>query len=925
MRKIDSLRLSAGAALLSSLLLLGCGSSDVSSLLVSAKEYIAKNDNKAAIIQLKNVLQDAPNNAEARYLLGKSLLNSGDPVNASIELRKAKEANFDQKLVIPLLAQCELMQGKSKEVIEEFGNMQLQDHDAQASLLVTVGRAFLASNQLDAGLKYFNSALALSPNHPLALVELARIKIVERDYAAAVKLADQAMMKDGSAIEPLLIKGDVSNIEAKKEEALAFYHQALKLQPASIVALSAVILTELQLNHADKAAGVLADMEKLAPKHPQTYYLAATVAYHQKNFKVAKDKIQQHLRLLPDSLPGLQLAGAIEFELGSYPLAEANLTRVISKAPGLVVARRLLVATYLKSNQPQKALATIEPLLTQQGELNSEMLSLVGEVFMRNGEVEKASDYFAKALKLDPSNKGKQTSIAITKLAKGDIASGMHDLETIAATDSGTRADLALIAAQIKERLFDAALRSISTLEKKIPNDPIVPSLRGNVYLAQGRVDDAKRAFESALSKNAAYLPAATALARLDLMAGKAEAAKERFESVLKKEPKNLRALLALAELRVQTGAKTSEVVDILNRAVSAEPNAPAPYIALMKLYMAAHDVKSAEAVSQQAIASVPESTEVLDLAGQVKAANGEDNQAMSMFSKMASLAPKSPLPYLRMAEVQLKEKNRTGARENLLKALSVRDDTIEALRALIMLDYEDGNFDKALTRTKSVQKKFPKSPIGYLLEGDLYALRKSWQQAIAVYKGALNIAPDTDLAIKLHAAYLEDSNTSEAAKFAHSWVKTYPKDFKFLSYVGQLAISKNDFATANRVFTSLVDANPKNAGLVNNLAWVRHKLGDIKAIDLAEQANKLAPNQPAILDTLGTIYLDKGNFSKALELTSEAARLAPQNPLIRFNFAKALIKNGKNSDAKAILLELNKLGDKFTAQSEVSALLKSM
>ena len=69
--------------------LAGCGHNDPAALVASAKNYIAKGDFNASVIQLKNALQKDPKNAEARYLLGLSLLKSGDAGAAEIELDKA--------------------------------------------------------------------------------------------------------------------------------------------------------------------------------------------------------------------------------------------------------------------------------------------------------------------------------------------------------------------------------------------------------------------------------------------------------------------------------------------------------------------------------------------------------------------------------------------------------------------------------------------------------------------------------------------------------------------------------------------------------------------------------------------------------------------------------------------------------------------
>src|SRR5262245_4137745 len=60
-------------------------------LVASANEYAAKGNQSAAVIQLKNALQQAPNNGEARLLLGQALLETRDPASAEKELRRALE------------------------------------------------------------------------------------------------------------------------------------------------------------------------------------------------------------------------------------------------------------------------------------------------------------------------------------------------------------------------------------------------------------------------------------------------------------------------------------------------------------------------------------------------------------------------------------------------------------------------------------------------------------------------------------------------------------------------------------------------------------------------------------------------------------------------------------------------------------------
>ena len=56
------------------------------------RTILAKGDASAAVIQLRNALQKAPDDAEARYLLGTALTERRDPAGAVKELRKALRA-----------------------------------------------------------------------------------------------------------------------------------------------------------------------------------------------------------------------------------------------------------------------------------------------------------------------------------------------------------------------------------------------------------------------------------------------------------------------------------------------------------------------------------------------------------------------------------------------------------------------------------------------------------------------------------------------------------------------------------------------------------------------------------------------------------------------------------------------------------------
>ena len=169
------------------------------------------------------------------------------------------------------------------------------------------------------------------------------------------------------------------------------------------------------------------------------------------------------------------------------------------------------------------------------------------------------------------------------------------------------------------------------------------------------------------------------------------------------------------------------------------------------------------------------------------------------------------------------------------------------------------------------------------------------------------------------------ENRKADADKFAASWMKDHPKDSNFMGYIADNALAQKDFTGAEKLYKDVIQIQPENAIAFNNLAWIVGQLKKEGAIAYSEKAIKLAPNQPAFMDTLAALLADKGDFSKSIDLQNKVVALQPDNSLFKLNLAKIYMKSGDKNKAKNLLTELAKLGDKFAAHAEVDAALKSL
>ena len=79
-----------------------CGSGDTTEEHIArANQFIAGSDYDSAVIELKNALQKDNQSGEARWLLGKVYLDSGDILAAEKELKRAQELGWSPDDVIP--------------------------------------------------------------------------------------------------------------------------------------------------------------------------------------------------------------------------------------------------------------------------------------------------------------------------------------------------------------------------------------------------------------------------------------------------------------------------------------------------------------------------------------------------------------------------------------------------------------------------------------------------------------------------------------------------------------------------------------------------------------------------------------------------------------------------------------------------------
>ena len=915
----------AATVLVSAALLAGCSDSP-EEMVESAKAYLAKNDLNAATIQLKNALQENGRLAEGRFLLGKINLQQGDVPGAVKEFERAVELGYSSEAIAPLLARALLASAQVDRVIKDYSGTTLADANGQVQLLTVLGEAYLAKAMVPEARKAFEAALAVSPDDDLARVGLGRTKLVSGDAAAAQAEAETVTSRKADLAEAQVLLADALLVQGKPDEAVTALEAAVKAQPRSISQHFALASLLLRQNKIDAATKALEAMQKFAPKHPSTLYIQAFLDFRGDRLTEARSSIEAVLKSAPNFLPAELLAGALMLRLNENLLAQQHLSKVLASAPGQLLARRLLASSYLATGNAARALETIQPLV-QLADKVPGISGQVGQIYLAMGDYDKAEAFFAKAAKGSPQDAAARARLGVARLAGGDAERAFNDLEAASGLDeSSAQADLALILAHMQRNEFDKALQAWKTLEKKKPADPQTYNLKGGVLLAKRDSQGAREAFEKSLQLKPDFLAAAVNLSRLDLADNKPDAAKARFERMLKESPNNVEVMLAYADLQTTTGAQPADVLATLERAAAAGPTLLPPQLALVTQHLKMREPTKAMIVAQRAAAAKPDDPRVLESLARAQLAAGEIQQTISTLNKLAGVQPQSPGPLLMLADVQHQNKDDAAAEQTLMKALGIKADLFEAQQRLIGIQVGRGDRAAALANAKRIQQQRPEAAAGYAIEGDIHSVGGQWSESVGAYRKALERGKSGELVSKLHSALMQASRKPEAEKLVADWLRSEPKDLVVRGYVAERALAEKRYADALQMFRNMNELSPKNALILNNLAWTAAAAKDGQALTYAEQALALAPDNPVVLDTVGVIQVDNGQTDKGLANQERAVTLAPDLAPLRLNLAKTYAKLERKADARK---SLDALMPKLTAgtpiHAEASALLKSL
>ena len=141
---------------------------------------------------------------------------------------------------------------------------------------------------------------------------------------------------------------------------------------------------------------------------------------------------------------------------------------------------------------------------------------------------------------------------------------------------------------------------------------------------------------------------------------------------------------------------------------------------------------------------------------------------------------------------------------------------------------------------------------------------------------------------------------------------------------IGMILQQQGKTQEAMEQYRRTVEIDPKAAVASNNLAWMLASSGGNldQALQYAQAASQVLPDQPEVNDTLGYIYILKKIPTLAVGPMLKAVDKDPNNATYHYRLGQAYLLSGNKVKAKESLQAALKLSPSFPEAADARTLL---
>lgn len=857
-------------------LLAGCKSKDKNALYAEGLEYRDAGNSQGAIVLFKNVLERDPNFFEARLALAQSYLELERLEVAEKEFQKVLLQDPDNLDALIGLNEIQLRSDRSQLSTEQLLAV-LEKNPDEPRLLNLLGEAYARQRQFDQAEDIFARVLKIDAGNESATLNLARVKIVGKNSAAAYRLLDEYLKTNPKSVAARTLFAHLLVAEGRQAEALTEFFEVFRLDPDQGGVLYRAGLLALDLEDLASADAALAKLQQQYPNNPATTRLEGLIQFQRNDFEKAVVALQASLGVREDLL-AYYFLGLAQYRIGQFEQSISQFQKGLDLEPAQVPLRVSLAQALLKTGRLDDCIAELRKAL-HYDENSALAYSALGSAYLEQGEFEQAMEMLDRAAELDPGIADVHRSKGIFNLQRGNVQQAEVELETalqLAPEVLNTR--IILASHYLQQQNFAAAVRLLNEGLQGEAADALLYNYLAGAYFAQQDTARALEALHQAIQLAPDYLTPTMNLAGYHVGEGDYDRAIEVYREALRHQPGNPRLLVSLASV-LQLRGDEAQVLEVLRQAAAGGD--VLGVAGLVRYRLLQKDLPGALEVLEDPQLKADAEPKLLELKVAVQLALGQQDAAFASLLQWARIAPESG--------------------------------------ASALLDYylQKGDQTAALGLVDKLILENPNSGLGHWLKARFYASTGQPDVALQAIEVGLRREPrNPQLKLMQATLYQRMGQSTTATELLNRLISEQPGFFPAIFSLAVLHDSSGDKSQARRLYEKTLNINRQYLPALNNLAYLlAENYGDRKgALELAIRAYRQLPSSAEVMDTLGFVLLKDGRFEDAIPLLEKAQAALPDHPTVQLHLGMAYQGAGQHEKAKYSLEQVLVAGNRDEA-----------
>lgn len=778
--------------------------------------------------------------AMRHYLAGQMLFEQNKYNEALKEFEKAYREDDDSLKILLQRAWCHYYLNEAKKSFKLLDRILEEDPEYIPAMMLRA-RTYEAIKNYTLAKQIYNSILDIEPKNTMALERLGTIYYqYEGNMKKAIEIYEKVLEIDRRDIMAHVIIGSSHAILGNVDESLEYYQRAVSHRPRLVEAYINLAKLFMENRNFDAVERVYELALTADPYNAEVQKAFHSFLQMQAIRRYSKIKASESV-MKGDERPALSVKEIIKdpklHDILEKEMIEGYRTLAENSGTTQPALIQIYAETLMQYEHYEEARQEYKGLLEIEPN-NFKAYVALGNIAILQNRPEDAIKAFDKAIAINPDNTEVYSQIGAAYLERKEYQKAL-ELYKRAVKIRPDEEKLHIILYQIYDQLGmdDQAEQILLNVAKRHPEQVNLQGMLGDYYRERRRYEEALEYYQKAYELNKQSRGYASMMISTLLELDKPEKAFE-FAKKAKKNVKRINEYLIATGLYFSDYGYFDKALHFLEEARERDPTNLSIYAFIASVYNY----------------------------------QKEYEKALEQFDELLRDMPDY--------------KDHSGFYEMLGSVLSEQKKTEEAIE----------KFEKAVSLN-------PESKDAYLSWATLLNSEKEYKKAMDVLDQAMkHIEPDSEKGMHLKAQILSGQNKfEEAEKLFNLLLQKNPGNVMYLYNLGNMYYEADRFDEAESLLQQVIEKQPQLADAYNNLAYMYAERGVKldKALNLVEKALYLRPGAAYMIDTLGWVYYQMGEYEKALKHLKRAEKLSLEDAVLYDHLADTYQKLDQMNKAR--------------------------